>query len=80
MSDVYQKYLYNQFRDTYGFSGVPIIFRLKGKSEDRRRKVHPGEEDYAEIEPSKKHEEIDEQIEDDMEDDFDEDAFTETSW
>lgn len=31
MSEGYKKYLYNQFRETYGFTGVPILFFLKGK-------------------------------------------------
>ena len=31
MLDTYKKYLMNQFRETYGFTGVPIVFRLKGK-------------------------------------------------
>lgn len=31
MLDTYKKYLLNQFREFYNFSGVPIIFYLKGK-------------------------------------------------
>lgn len=31
MSDTYKKYLYNQFRETYEFTGVPLTFHLKGK-------------------------------------------------
>ncbi len=31
MTDFYKKYLYNQFRETYGFAGVPILMNLKGK-------------------------------------------------
>jgi len=31
MVESYKKYLMNQFRETYGFTGVPIIFNLKGK-------------------------------------------------
>lgn len=31
MTETYKKYLYNQFRDTYGFTGVPITLHLKGK-------------------------------------------------
>lgn len=31
MLETYQKYLYNQFREKFGFSGVPIVLRLKGK-------------------------------------------------
>ncbi len=31
MIDSYKKYLYNQFRDKFGFLGVPILMNLKGK-------------------------------------------------
>ncbi len=31
MTETYKKYLYNQFRETYGFVGVPLLFHLKGK-------------------------------------------------
>lgn len=31
MMDTYRKYLYNQFRETYQFTGVPILMHLKGK-------------------------------------------------
>lgn len=32
MTDTYKKYLYNQFRETYQFTGVPLLFHLKGKA------------------------------------------------
>ncbi len=35
MSATYQKYIYNQFRDTYGFTGVPILIHLKGKQKSK---------------------------------------------
>jgi GTPase len=31
MAGSYKKYLYNQFRETYPFPGVPLLFHLKGK-------------------------------------------------
>lgn len=31
MLESYKKYLYNQFREMYGFTGVPILMHLKGK-------------------------------------------------
>ncbi len=34
MLDSYQKYLINQFRETFPFSGVPLIFRLKQRSRE----------------------------------------------
>ena len=41
MTEGYRKYLYNQFREVYGFSGVPIELHLKGKKkakEDRHQR------------------------------------------
>jgi len=38
MTETYKKYLYNQFRDTYGFTGVPITLHLKGKSPRKAEK------------------------------------------
>ena len=40
MADSYKKYLYNQFRDTYRFSGVPLEMYLKGKGKE----ALPGQE------------------------------------
>lgn len=31
MLDTYKKYLINQFREVYDFTGVPVVFHLKGK-------------------------------------------------
>ncbi len=31
MTEAYKKYLYNQFREVYGFKGSPLLFHLKGK-------------------------------------------------
>lgn len=36
MLESYKKYLYNQFRETYGFTGVPINLYLKGKPKKER--------------------------------------------
>lgn len=52
MTESYRKYLYNQFREMYGFTGVPISLHLKGKpktKEERRygtRQVSPWEEHH----------------------------------
>ncbi len=35
MTEAYKKYLYNQFREHFGFSGVPLILQLKGKQSTR---------------------------------------------
>jgi len=52
MSDSYKKYLYNQFREVYGFPGLPIILHLKGK-----KKV-VGEREAAAIQESHDEEEL----------------------
>jgi len=38
MMESYKKYLYNQFREEYGFLGVPITLHLKGKSPRKAEK------------------------------------------
>jgi GTP-binding protein len=45
MLDTYKKYLINQFRKTYHFTGVPLVFRLRGKQAEKR---HPVEEEQDE--------------------------------
>lgn len=39
MSDTYKKYLINQFRKEYRFSGTPLFFSLRGKKPQKDRKV-----------------------------------------
>jgi GTP-binding protein len=39
MTEAYKKYLYNQFREKYGFMGVPILFYLKGKKKPQTDQV-----------------------------------------
>lgn len=61
MTETYKKYIYNQFRDTYSFLGLPLRIYLKGK----KRK-----DKSAEIEPTsnaKQH--APEGIDDDIDDD-----------
>jgi len=36
MTDTYKKYLYNQFRKAYQFTGVPILMHLKDKSKSEK--------------------------------------------
>ena len=45
MVDSYKKYLYNQFREEYDFTGVPLQMHLKGKAKKR--------EDEGAIKPQK---------------------------
>lgn len=41
MMDSYKKYLYNQFREAYGFTGVPISLYLKGKKRPDEQRERP---------------------------------------
>lgn len=40
MTETYKKYLYNQFREVYGFTGVPILIHLKGKEKAKEENIH----------------------------------------
>ncbi|EFB42390.1 hypothetical protein pah_c009o032 [Parachlamydia acanthamoebae str. Hall's coccus] len=44
MMESYKKYLYNQFREAYGFTGVPILMHLKGKEKTRQEKQEEARE------------------------------------
>jgi GTP-binding protein len=69
MMESYKKYLYNQFREAYGFLGLPITFHLKGKKkaqEERSLKPKPPSRKEA-SHKDEEHEEIEE-------DDFNEDS------
>lgn len=48
MTESYRKYLYNQFRETYGFVGVPILIHLKGKQKSKAEKHMQQREDEEE--------------------------------
>ena len=91
MTEAYKKYLYNQFRETYGFTGVPIIFHLKGKQgvrDDKEAGHHRDgvleahiraqkEEAEGEEEPAeqKRDKKKQDKTDDNAPDDFDEDEF-----
>lgn len=69
MTDSYKKYLYNQFREEYGFTGVPILMHLKGKKRiDKEERLHGTGKEQHEHEHEHEHaieeEEID--IEDEV--------------
>ena len=83
MVESWKKYLINQFRETYGFTGVPIIMNLKGKPkkdvqqrlEDtaHARKGSHSEKEKILSKPSEHEDEEHEEEKDD--DDFDEDSY-----
>lgn len=68
MMDTYKKYLLNQFREAYNFSGVPIMFYLKGK---KRREFDQSHEQSHEQSYEQEEEEL---VWEDSE--SDEDSFT----
>jgi GTP-binding protein len=47
MTDTYKKYMINQFREEYGFAGVPLLFSLKGKHRKDPDTFHPKSEDNS---------------------------------
>lgn len=40
MTDTYRKYLYNQFRKEYGFTGSPIYIHIKDKEKTKEKRQH----------------------------------------
>ena len=59
MTETYKKYIYNQFRETYGFEGVPILIHLKGKDKTKREKPQASLEDQYSKHPTPNTEEND---------------------
>lgn len=57
MSDTYKKYLYNQFREAYQFTGVPILFFLKGKEKRDKQTTAKSTPKHATPEHEHEHEE-----------------------
>lgn len=73
MTDTYKKYLYNQFRETYQFTGVPILFYLKARERKERKAPSLVEQDrYASSEDEEPVEEEEgEEFFGDVQDDLD---------
>lgn len=87
MTETYKKYLYNQFRETYGFSGLPITLYLKGKEKGKRH-LHEAEsaadeeEEFTGNDADFKAESFDEELEDSLGEysDENEDVLEDSSW
>ncbi len=62
MLDTYKKYMINQFREQYDFTGVPLVFDLKGKhqkqDEKKTQEVTAVVEDFSEVEELSEMEEL----------------------
>lgn len=71
MTESYRKYIYNQFRDNYQFTGVPILIHLKGKAKTKqdRQGRGPGLEPAGLQHPKLEHGQDDDDFLDD-EDEF----------
>lgn len=48
MMDSYKKYLINQFRETFNFTGIPLVFHLKNKiRKERHTAIGDSKEEYS---------------------------------
>jgi GTP-binding protein len=66
MTESYKKYLYNQFRETYAFTGVPINLYLKGKEKKEKPASAPTQEQREPQERETEEEEQEEWAEEDF--------------
>lgn len=48
MTETYKKYIYNQFRETYSFLGLPLEIYLKGKKPQKDRLDSPQDDEASE--------------------------------
>ncbi len=72
MVESYKKYIYNQFREAYGFAGLPIQIYLRGKKrQEKHKQESPGLENHPYREEEEGHE-GDEFLDDNFEDADDE--------
>lgn len=76
MTDTYKKYIYNQFRESYAFTGVPLLIHLKGKEKREKPESSIPEVDHPHHHHKKVFEGYEEPdaetevVEDDFEDDW----------
>lgn len=81
MTDSYKKYLYNQFRETYSFLGLPLEIYLKGKKrkslEERleEQTSHPHLKPKSKTAPEEGAEEFEEKFEAGNDDDLDDEDY-----
>lgn len=72
MIESYKKYIYNQFRETYQFSGLPIEIYLKGK---KRKSLEERRSEITGHSHSHPHEEVEDEINEDDFEDFEDKNF-----
>lgn len=75
MTETYKKYLYNQFRETYGFLGVPITIHLKGKSPRKAEQEQTDREIKEGTYVPPEDEEIELEHQEEFAEEFDDDEF-----
>ena len=73
MTETYKKYIYNQFREEYGFEGLPINIYLRGKAKREKgakelNEHHKPEPDDAEEAVEAETEEFDDDDDHDLDD------------
>lgn len=73
MVESYRKYLYNQFRETYGFIGVPILMHMKGKEKTRLTLEERLQENAIKRNKTEVFEDNDDDGDDEFIDDFEDD-------
>ena len=72
MAETYKKYLYNQFREAYQFTGVPILMHMKGK--EKREK--PPAQDAQHPHSHPQHHEEQDHDDDEAEGDWSDEEFS----
>ncbi len=72
MLESYKKYLYNQFRETYAFTGVPIRMFLKGKEKREKPPARQGKLEHDFEEEDIEGEFLEENFNEDFEEGFEE--------
>jgi GTP-binding protein len=68
MAESFRKYLYNQFRETYNFAGMPIVFRLRGRQQEEKKDGHTHKKDVTEMD----HEDLEDEFLDSNQEDAEE--------
>lgn len=66
MTETYKKYLINQFRETYGFKGVPLLFNLRGRQEKDPSGPAPTQPERFQDEPLEEELLLDEDLEEEI--------------
>jgi GTP-binding protein len=69
MTDSYKKYLYNQFREVYAFTGCPLRMFLKGRKRVNKEERNPSYQPQHSASPEEE-EEYEEEMGEEFDDEF----------